>query len=204
MIHDCLRSIAQQFHSGKHVIDMDFGGAQLQQVDKLYRVHLALRMYPTLDSTAAGSNEVVSPEPPGPPQNIRQLLVRQQSPTAVPPSNLKVHWKLKITAWRQKQRLYLDLLWIEESLQNAYGDFDDGVGEWQPVERLYLEYGEAINRANAFIAAVYDDQERYYWNKSKAWLASGMPMSAGCCATRAKQTLGSTRQTFLANLASAS
>jgi hypothetical protein len=84
---------------------------------------------------------------------------------------------LKITERRQKQRLYLDLCWIEESLQNAFGDFLEGVGEWQPVERLQEEYNQAIDVTNRFIATVHEDQERYYLGRSKAWLVSNVGCS---------------------------
>ena len=175
MIQESLKSIAEQFHGGKPLIEIDFGGAQLNHMDKLYQVDLAIRKFPAPDSIWDGSNEVVLPvheEPPIPPQNICQLQVAQNSATPTSPAKLKVHWKLKNTAWRERQRLYLQLRSIEESLQNAYGDFHAGVGDWQPVERLYLEYGEAINQANAFITAVYEDQEQYCRGRSKAWIAS--------------------------------
>lgn len=111
------------------------------------------------------------PQPPPPtPRTQRASTPRTPRPkTAEKAPPLKVHWKLKIGTRRQKQRLYLDLVWRQESLQNAFRDFLAGAGDWAAVEQVHLEYIDKIRDTNAFISAVWDDQEEYYWARSKSW-----------------------------------
>jgi len=44
-----------------------------------------------------------------------------------------------------------------------------GVGDWAAVEQVHLGFIDTIRDANAFINAVSDDQEEYYWARSKSW-----------------------------------
>jgi len=187
MNHPDLHWIAQQLHSGKTPDEVSLVGMNLSAIARLELAQQALREFPTEASLWAGSNEVVLPEratpeniqpfnrfpQPTPPQaskTPRASTPRTPRPKAAekaPP--LKVHWKLKIGTRRQKQRLYLDLVWRQESLQNAYRDFLAGAGGWAAVEQVHLEYIDTIRDANAFISAVWDDQEAYYWARSKSW-----------------------------------
>jgi hypothetical protein len=80
-----------------------------------------------------------------------------------------VYWRLKVAAHQQKQILHIDLLWREEALQNAFDDFLQGAGDWAAVEQAHLDYIDKIRDANAFISAVGEDQEEYYWSRSKSW-----------------------------------
>jgi hypothetical protein len=180
-----LHWLAEQFHSGRTPEGLDFGSANLDQEGKLQLIDQALQAFPTEASLWAGSNEVVLPDRdiPSNIQPFNRFTQVPPSPRAPRPSRqgtagekvadkalpLKVHWRLKIAIRRQKQRLYLDLLWRGESLENAYRDFLEGVGGWEAVERVHLEYVDMVRDANAFISAVWDDQEEYYWGRSKSW-----------------------------------
>ncbi len=182
-----LHWIAQQLYTGRSPDEVSLAGVNLSNEARLQLVDQALREFPTEASLWAGSNEVVLPAreapvnvlpfnrfpsappepPPRKPRATAPRTPRSKTTEKVPP--LKVHWKLKIGTRRQKQRLYLDLLWRQESLQNAYRDFLEGVGEWAAVEQVHLEFIDMIRDVNAFISAVWDDQEEYYWARSKSW-----------------------------------
>jgi hypothetical protein len=185
-----LHWIARQYHTGKMPEEMDMGTVEMDLGKRLQLVDQAIQAFSTEASLWAGSNEVVLPgwdtphnivpfnrfkpaAPMMPPDATRAGRTSSSRPprrkTADKAPLLKVHWRLKISFRRYKQRLYLDLLWREESLQNAYQDFLDGAGDWAAVERVHLEYIDTIRDANTFINAVWDDQEEYYWTRSKPW-----------------------------------
>jgi hypothetical protein len=185
-----LHWIAEQLHSGMAPDEVCLAGVNLSAIARLELAQQALREFPTEASLWAGSNEVALPEretpiniqpfnrfpkppPPPPPKATWTAAQRTSRPkTAEKASPLKVHWKLKIDTRRQKQRLYLELVWRQESLQNAFRDFLAGAGDWAAVEQVHLEYIDTIRDANTFISAVWDDQEAYYWARSKSWQGS--------------------------------
>lgn len=187
MNHPDLHLIAQQIYTGRSPDEVSLAGVDLSVEERLQLVDQAIRAFPTEASLWAGSNEVVlsardtptnvlpfnrfpKAPPPTTPRTTRATPPRSSRPkTTEKPPPLKVHWKLKIGTRRQKQRLYLDLVWRQESLQNAYRDFLEGVGDWAAVEQVHLEFIDTIRDANAFISAVWDDQEEYYWARSKSW-----------------------------------
>ena len=186
MNHPDLHLIAEQLYADKAPEDVSLAGVSLSLVARLQLVDQALLAFPSEASLWAGSNEVVLPAWDGPrnilpfnrftqaplqaPRTTRPTAPRTPRPKTtgtVPP--LKVHWRLKIAIRRQKQRIYLELVWRQESLQNAYRDFLQGVGDWATVRQVHLEYIDKIRDANIFINAVRDDQEEYYWTRSKSW-----------------------------------
>lgn len=185
MNHHHLHWIAEQHHSCVDLKDMDFGSLDTDDAARRELVARALHAFPTQASLWAGSNEVVLHDedarsnvlpfnrfqkPPAKARKPRSISTKRPRPAAdLKSPGLKVHWRLKIAMRRQKQRLYLDLVWREESLQNAHHDYLTGVGDWAAVEKVHLDYIDKIRDANAFINAVWDDQEEYYWARSKTW-----------------------------------
>lgn len=182
-----LHWIAEQLHAGVGMKKVDFGAADLEEAGvKRELMVRALRAYPTAASLWHGSNEVVLPSQAAPsniqpfnrfpsvsakvPKHLRSTATKGTRPgSELKAPGLMVHWRLKTATRRQKHRLYLDLRWRAESLQNAYQDFREGNGGWDAVEQVHLEYIDTIRDANAFVSAVWDDQEKYYWTRSKSW-----------------------------------
>jgi hypothetical protein len=126
--------------------------------------------------TPRGIEQSLQDEPIAIPPNVQPLVNVRTAPVPEPELNssarLKVQWKLKNPERKQKQRLFLLLFGLEIAFQHAFLAYSEGSAKWTEVEWLGREYLRAIDQANCFIAAVWNDQEQYCWLRSAAWKTS--------------------------------
>jgi hypothetical protein len=111
--------IAEQFHSGKSIQQIDFEEARLSLDEKLERLETALMRYPTPDSVWGGSNEVALPvqsKPSAHQGNVHPLVVSKNSFIPLPTLPSKTRQKLTVMDLRRKVQLMDDLLDTETAL----------------------------------------------------------------------------------------
>jgi hypothetical protein len=113
--------IAEQFHSGKSIQQIDFEEARLSLDEKLERLETALMRYPTPDSVWGGSNEVALPvqsKPSAHQGNVHPLVVSKNSFIPLPTLPSKTRQKLTVMDLRRKVQL-MDALCCQHRLSGS-------------------------------------------------------------------------------------
>lgn len=175
LVQENWKLIAEQFHSGKDLHQIDFGATRLTLYEKLQRLESAIREYPTPDSVWGGSNEVViavQEKTPVSPSNVHPLVIAESESTLVPILTSRTRLKLTVADREWKIRLLDDLLASETALQRAYAAFREGSSGWEAVNRLDRDYRQLIDEVNTFILTIHQDLENYFSDRTKTWQES--------------------------------